>query len=134
MPTMSIESQRPGPAITEIRKDFRFEAAHRLPNTPDGHKCFRLHGHSFRISVVVRGPVDPHRGWIVDFADVKSAWDPLHAVLDHNFLNEVDGLENPTSEVLAAWIFQRLDVPGASVHSVTVHETCTASATVYGGE
>ena len=116
----------------EIFKEFTFEAAHRLPNAPEGHKCARLHGHSFRCEVHVRGPVDEHAGWIIDFADLKAAFDPLHRVLDHHYLNEIDGLENPTSEVLARWIWERLtgSLPGLS--AVLVRETCTSGCTYSG--
>ena len=116
----------------EIFKEFTFEAAHRLPNVPEGHKCARLHGHSFRCEVHVQGPVDEHAGWIMDFADVKAAFDPLHSVLDHHYLNEVDGLENPTSEVLARWIWERLSdsLPGLS--AVIVRETCPSGCTYRG--
>ncbi len=92
----------------DLFADFTFEAAHRLPNVPPGHKCARLHGHSFRVRVTVTGPVDPKLGWVIDFADVKRAFAPLDAKLDHRYLNEVEGLENPTSEVLAQWIWERL--------------------------
>ncbi len=117
----------------EIFKEFRVEAAHRLPNLPAGHKCARLHGHSFRIAVHVRGEVDPRLGWVVDFADISAAFRPLHEALDHNYLNEVEGLENPTSEHLARWIWSRLapDLPGLS--RVVVRETCT-SGCVYEGD
>ena len=117
----------------EVFKDFVFEAAHRLPNVPAGHKCGRLHGHSFRAQVFVRGPVAPGTGWVVDFADIKRAFAPFHELLDHHYLNEVEGLENPTSEVLARWIYDRLkpELPGLS--KVVLHETCTAGA-VYRGE
>ena len=116
----------------EIFKEFTFEAAHRLPNAPEGHKCARLHGHSFRCEVHVRGTVDEHAGWIIDFADLKAAFDPLHRVLDHHYLNEIDGLENPTSEVLARWIWERLtgSLPGLS--AVLVRETCTSGCTYRG--
>ena len=99
---------------TEIFKEFSFEAAHRLPFVPADHKCARLHGHSFRVEVHVGGEVDPSTGWIIDFAEIKAAFKPLHAVLDHNYLNEIDGLENPTSENLARWIWDRLEptLPG----------------------
>jgi 6-pyruvoyltetrahydropterin/6-carboxytetrahydropterin synthase len=117
----------------EIFRDFTFEAAHRLPHVPAGHKCARLHGHSFRVTLHVRGEVGARSGWVMDFADLKTAFDPLHAVLDHGYLNEVQGLENPTSENLARWIWDRLapSLPGLS--AVTVHETCT-SGCVYRGE
>ncbi len=112
--------------------EFSFEAAHRLPNVPPGHKCARLHGHSFHVRITVSGPVDPHLGWVIDFADLKQAFAPLHRVLDHHYLNEVPGLENPTSEVLATWIWDRLrpDVPILS--AVEVRETCTAGC-IYRG-
>lgn len=117
---------------TSIFKEFTFEAAHRLPYVPADHKCHRLHGHSFKVEVHVSGEVDPHTGWIVDFSEIKAAFKPLHAVLDHNYLNEVPGLENPTSENLAAWIWQRLNhtLPGLS--QILVRETCT-SGCVYTG-
>src|ERR1700709_439962 len=86
----------------------RFEAAHRLPKVPDGHKCARLHGHSFRVELVVFGPVDPATGWFIDFAHFYDAGQPLHDQLDHNYLNDVAGLENPTSEVLSGWIWARI--------------------------
>ena len=92
----------------EIWKEFTFEAAHRLPRVPAGHKCSRLHGHSYRVEVRVRGAADPELGWVVDFAELKRAWAPLDEVLDHHYLNDVPGLENPTSEVLARWIWARL--------------------------
>jgi 6-pyruvoyltetrahydropterin/6-carboxytetrahydropterin synthase len=116
----------------EIVRLVRFEAAHRLPNVPVGHKCHRLHGHSFEVELRVAGPVDPHTGWVRDFADLQAAFQPLHAVLDHNYLNEIPGLENPTSELLAKWIWDRLlpQLPG--LVEVTVHETCTSRCTYRG--
>ena len=92
----------------EIFTEFGFESAHRLPHVPEGHKCARLHGHSFRVAVHVEGPVDPELGWVVDFADVRDACEPLREQLDHRYLNEVEGLDNPTSEHLARWIWVRL--------------------------
>ena len=88
----------------EIYKTFTFEAAHLLPNVPKGHKCERLHGHSFRVEFRVEGKIDEPRGWVMDFADVEAAFEPILAVLDHHYLNEIGGHENPTSEVLARWI------------------------------
>lgn len=116
-----------------IFKEFRFEAAHHLPEVPDGHKCKKLHGHSFQVRIDVEGSVHPRTGWVVDFSDLALAWAPLHAVLDHNYLNEVPGLENPTSERLAQWIWRKIGpgLPGLS--QVQVRETCT-SGCVYRGE
>ena len=113
----------------EISRVFRFEAAHRLPHVPADHKCSRLHGHSFKVTVTVRGPLEPTLGWIVDFAELDRAWEPLHALLDHRYLNDVDGLDNPTSEVVARFIAERYRPPAGELASVTVHETCNAAVT-----
>ncbi len=117
----------------EVFKEFIFEAAHRLPHVPEGHKCGRLHGHSFRAQIFVRGPIGDNTGWVIDFADIKGAFGPFYDQLDHNFLNEIEGLDNPTSEVLARWIYDRLRplLPGLS--KVVLHETCTAGAVYEGG-
>ena len=113
--------------------EFRFEAAHRLPNVPPGHKCARLHGHSFRIEVAVTGPVDPQTGWLVDFAVLERAWAPLYDRLDHHHLNEVDGLENPTSEILARWIWDRMKPTLPLLSKIIVHEICVARCEYTGG-
>lgn len=117
----------------ELFKEFTFEAAHRLPAVPPGHKCGWLHGHSFSTTIHVLGPVDPTSGWVMDFAAIKAAFAPLHEQLDHHYLNEIPGLENPTSEVLARWIWRALApvLPGLS--QVVVRETCT-SGCIYRGE
>ncbi len=117
----------------EIYKEFGFESAHRLPNVADDHKCSRLHGHSFRVSVHVEGPVGETSGWVVDFAEVSSACAPLREELDHRYLNDIEGLENPTSEVLAMWIWDRLldDLPNLAM--VEVRETCTSGCRYRGG-
>lgn len=116
----------------EIFKEFTFEAAHRLPNVPKDHKCARLHGHSFRVVLHVEGPVDDATGWVMDFADLVGWFEPVLELLDHNYLNEVEGLENPTSERLAAWIWDRLFGPLPGLSQVVVHETCTAGC-IYRG-
>ena len=117
----------------EVFKEFAIEAAHWLPHVPEGHKCRRLHGHSFHIEVYAEGPVDEHLGWVMDFADIKSAFQTIDDQLDHRCLNDVEGLENPTSENLARWIWTRLYplLPGLS--RIVVRETCT-SGCVYRGE
>ena len=116
----------------DIFKAFNLEAAHRLPNVPPGHKCARLHGHSFNIEVHVRGPLQPHTEWVQDFADLKVAFQPIHDALDHNYLNDIEGLENPTSENLARWIWERLSISLPGLSEVVVRETCT-SGCVYRG-
>lgn len=117
----------------EIFREFTFEAAHRLPNVPDGHKCARLHGHSFRVEVHVSGRLGEQTGWIMDFSDIKAAFQPLHDRLDHHYLNEIEGLENPTSEVLARWIWARLAPVLSGLSMLVVRETCT-SGCIYRGE
>ncbi len=106
--------------------EFRFEAAHRLPRVPQGHKCARLHGHSFKVELTVEGPVNPETGWFMDFGELSAAWEPLSKQLDHNYLNEIEGLENPTSEVLARWIWDRLRPKVPALSRVTLFETCDA--------
>lgn len=106
--------------------EFRFEAAHLLPKVPAGHKCRRLHGHSFKVEVAVRGLVDENTGWFLDYQHLYDAWAPLHAVLDHNYLNDVPGLENPTSEVLSKWIWDKLKPSLPSLQRITLFETCDA--------
>ena len=116
----------------DVFREFGFEAAHRLPNVPDGHKCRRLHGHSYRVEVRIRGDVDPVSGMVIDFAEIKAAFAPLDDQLDHRYLNEVDGLENPTAENLARWIWTRL-VAVLPLTQVIVRETCT-SGVAYTGD
>ncbi len=118
------------PMQASLVRTFQFEAAHRLPNVAPGHKCARLHGHSFQVEVEVTGPIGESTGWVMDYADIKKAWQPLHDVLDHNYLNEVEGLDNPTSELLAVWIWRRLAPSLPWLTRVTVQETCTARAIV----
>jgi 6-pyruvoyltetrahydropterin/6-carboxytetrahydropterin synthase len=115
-------------AVEHVRlvHEFRFEAAHRLPKVPAGHKCARLHGHSFKIELTVAGPVNPETGWLLDFGTLHEAWQPLYDQLDHHYLNEVPGLENPTSEVLAKWIWDQLAARLSELVQVTVFETCDA--------
>ena len=112
--------------LTTIISEIRFESAHRLPNVPADHKCARLHGHSYRAELHVTGPVDAKSGWVMDFADVRAAFRPLFDVLDHYYLNDVPGLENPTSEVLAKWIWTKLKPTLPLLSRVVIHETCTS--------
>jgi 6-pyruvoyltetrahydropterin/6-carboxytetrahydropterin synthase len=117
----------------ELRKIFQFEAAHLLPLLPKAHKCRRLHGHSFQVEVVVAGECDPKLGWVMDYADISAAFKPIWEKLDHNYLNEIRGLENPTSEVLAVWIWDHLKPKLPQLTEIVVAETCTARC-VYRGE
>ena len=117
----------------ELTKDYRFEAAHRLPMVPPDHKCHRMHGHSYRVEVVVAGEVDERTGWLVDFGEIRDFVDPiLKRELDHRTLNDVPGLENPTAERLCAWLWARIRPRFPGLAAITVHETCTARCTYRG--
>ena len=118
----------------EIFRVFNIEAAHRLPNVPADHKCARLHGHSFRIEVHVAGEVDPVSGWVQDFADIRTAFAPVDEQLDHHYLNDVPGLENPTSENLAAWIWKELSPELSMLSKIVVQETCNCGCSYEGPE
>ena len=107
-------------------KSFDFEAAHWLPCFPEGHKCRRMHGHSFKVDVIVEGEVPQDKGYLVDYGDIKRAVEPIKQRLDHFVLNEIDGLENPTSEIIAKWVFDRLKRELPILAEVVVHETCTS--------
>ena len=117
----------------EIYKEFTFESAHRLPNVEEGHKCGRLHGHSFKTTIFVSGPVGDDTGWVIDYADLKKVFNPIWEELDHRYLNDIPGLENPTSEVLAKWIWKRLKPDLPELSKILVNETCT-SGCLYQGE
>lgn len=117
----------------ELRKTYTFEAAHRLPHVPPEHKCFRMHGHSFRVEVCVEGEVDPATGWLQDYGEITAIVEPMiKKELDHRTLNDVPGLENPTSELLCLWLWERLKPRLPLLNAITVHETCTARCTYRG--
>ena len=117
----------------DIYKEFTFEAAHLLPNVPEGHKCARLHGHSFYVRIYVSGEVDEHLGWVMDFGDLKMLFEPILEQLDHYYLNDIPGLENPTSENLSRWIWHKLKPKLPILSKVEVKETCT-SGSIYTGD
>jgi 6-pyruvoyltetrahydropterin/6-carboxytetrahydropterin synthase len=119
--------------IVELRREYRFEAAHRLPRVPEGHKCARVHGHSYRIELHVRGPVNPETGWLIDFGELDELWAPLQDRLDHHYLNDIPGLENSTCEVLAGYLWSALKPSLPALEAITVWETVDASCT-YRGE
>ncbi|HLS99556.1 MAG: 6-carboxytetrahydropterin synthase QueD [Porticoccaceae bacterium] len=117
----------------EIFKEFSFESAHLLPNVPAGHKCGRLHGHSFQVTLYVAGEPGETSGWLMDFADIKAVFKPILERLDHRFLNDIEGLENPTSENIARWIWRELKPALPALSRVMIRETCT-SGCVYSGD
>ncbi len=116
----------------EIYKDFRFEAAHHLPNVPAGHKCARLHGHSFHLRIYIKGEPDAHSGWIMDYGDIKQRFAPVYDALDHRYLNDIEGLDNPTSENLVRWIWQKLRPQLPQLSRVVLQETCTSGCVYHG--
>lgn len=109
-------------AAVRVSASYNFEAAHQLPNLPDSHKCKRLHGHNYRVEISVEGPLDS-RGFVIDFAELDAAVQPLIDELDHRFLNEIAGLENPTSEILALWLKDRIAAAIDMRPLVRVYET-----------
>lgn len=111
-----------------LTKTIDFEAAHWLPTFPEGHKCRRLHGHSFHVDVVVEGEVDEAQGYLLDFGEIKAAVQPIQDQLDHHLLNDIEGLSNPTAEMLARWIYDRLKPALPLLALVRVRETCTSAA------
>jgi 6-pyruvoyltetrahydropterin/6-carboxytetrahydropterin synthase len=117
----------------ELFREYGFEAAHRLPHVPDGHKCARLHGHSFRVRVTIEGAVGDDTGWVMDFADVSAVVAPVVAQLDHRYLNDIAGLDNPTSEMVAKWLWQHIKQSLSALTAVEVRETCTAGVVYRGG-
>lgn len=117
----------------EIYKEFHFEAAHRLPNVPEGHKCARLHGHSFHVRLTVNGEAPEPSGWVMDFAELKSAFEPVYQQLDHHYLNDITGLENPTSENIARWIWKKMKPRLPQLSQIEIRETCT-SGCIYRGD
>ena len=119
--------------MTEIWRTFTFDSAHYLPNVPKGHKCGGMHGHTYSVKVCLAGPVGPVTGWVRDFGDLKDAFAPLEKQLDHQVLNDVPGLNNPTSELLAEWLWDRLRPVLPELSSVTVSETAN-SGVIYRGE
>jgi 6-pyruvoyltetrahydropterin/6-carboxytetrahydropterin synthase len=117
----------------EIYKEFHFEAAHRLPNVPEGHKCARLHGHSFHVRLSATGAAMEPAGWVMDFAELKASFKPILEQLDHHYLNDIPGLDNPTSENVARWIWRKLKPRLPLLSQIEVRETCT-SGCIYRGE
>lgn len=118
---------------TRLERNYRFEAAHFLPRVPPGHKCARLHGHSYEFVIVIEGEIDPERGWLIDFGELDEHVAPLVLILDHHVLNEIEGLTNPTGELLAAWLWQKLAPRLPELREVVVSETPT-SRCVYRGQ
>lgn len=115
-----------------LTKEFRFEAAHTLPSLPEDHKCRKMHGHSFKIEIHIEGEVDPKIGWIYDHKEISAAMNPLIDMLDHSYLNDIEGLESPTIEIMAAWFWKKLDPQLKGLKEIKIYETPTASCSFFG--
>lgn len=107
----------------ELKQHFQIESARFLPHLPKEHPCSRMHGHSFKIILTLVGDVDPKIGWVIDYNDIQAAMKPFLEKIDHRVLNEVEGLENPTSELLAVWIYERARKVLPQLTRVTIAET-----------
>ena len=107
----------------ELTRKFEFNAAHSLPKVDDTHKCKRVHGHNYTVEIAVRGEIDEKMGWVIDFGDLKKATDPITEALDHHYLNDISGLENPTAEHIACWIWEKLKTSITCLYRVSVSET-----------
>ena len=116
----------------DIFRIFHLQCARRLPGLPDAHPCSRLHGHSFRVELTVTGELDPELGWVMDFADLDKAWQSIHALLDHRYLNDIAGLENPTSENLARWVWSALQTLLPQLSKVSVMESHDSGCIYHG--
>ena len=115
----------------KLFKEFTFEAAHKLPMVPKDHKCFNLHGHSFKVKITIEGEVN-EMGWVMDFSSVKKICKPIIDGLDHKYLNEIEGLHNPTSENIAIWLWNKIikELPELSV--IEIMETCSSGCRYQG--
>jgi len=116
-----------------VYKQFTFDAAHFLPNVPEGHKCRALHGHTYHLTVLVSGPVQENAGWVIDFSDIKAVCKPVIDRLDHAYLNEIAGLENPTAENVARWLWQEFSEKIPGLKQIELKETPT-SGVIYTGD
>ena len=116
----------------QIFKKFTFDSAHALPNVPDGHKCKNVHGHTYHLTLFLESEIDSEMGWVMDFADVKEIMNPVMTQIDHKFLNDIEGLENPTCEIFVKWIWDRLIGSMPQLVKIELYETPTSGA-IYEG-
>jgi len=118
--------------VCRLTKEFFFEAAHTLPHVPEGHPCHRMHGHSYRVEIAVEGPVDPQMGWVYDHSKISEVMNPIVDSLDHRYLNEITGLENPTAEAICGWLWKRLEPICPGLSEIVIQETPRARCTFRG--
>ena len=116
-----------------IFKKFTFDSAHSLPNVPEGHKCKAIHGHTYKLTVFVEGDLDEKQGWVMEFSELKDVVKPLVEQLDHKYLNDIEGLENPTCEIIAKWLWDRIKPDVPQLQKIHLDETPTSGA-IYEGD
>lgn len=116
----------------QIFKQFSFDSAHVLPNVPDGHKCKNLHGHTYHLTVFFEGNLDSSLGWVIDFTEIKTKMTPIINRLDHNYLNDIKGLENPTCEIMCVWLWDEIKPLLPALSKIELKETPTSGA-IYEG-
>ena len=117
----------------EIYKEFSFDSAHFLPHVPDGHKCRNMHGHTYRLRVYIKGAIDPHLGWIMDFKELKDALSGVIDQLDHKLINDIPGLQNPTAENITVWIWKQIQPLLPQLSKIELYETPTTGV-IYSGD
>jgi 6-pyruvoyltetrahydropterin/6-carboxytetrahydropterin synthase len=115
-----------------IFRQFTFDSAHFLPMVPEGHKCRQIHGHTYRLTVFLEGPIDEKLGWVADFAGIKQSINSVLDLIDHKMLNNIEGLENPTCELLAVWLWDKIKISIPYLQRIELHETPT-SGVIYEG-
>jgi len=116
-----------------IYKQFTFDSAHFLPNVPEGHKCREMHGHTYLLTLYAEGPVKNPEGWVMDFGDIKNIMRPIIDILDHHLLNDIPGLENPTAELLAIWLWNKVKPWMPMLKRIELKETPTSGVSYEGG-
>tara|TARA_B110000196_G_scaffold54849_1_gene45390 strand:- start:76 stop:447 length:372 start_codon:yes stop_codon:yes gene_type:complete len=106
-----------------VYKKFNIESARSLPNVSESHPCYQLHGHSFKIIITVKGQMDKHTGFVTDFQEIENAFNPIKKILDHSFLNKIEGLSNPTSENICIWIWDKIESSIPNICEIEIKET-----------
>lgn len=115
-----------------IYKQFTFDAAHYLPHVTDHHKCKKTHGHTYHLTLFFDGNISPDMGWIIDYSEIKNVVTPILKLVDHQFLNEVEGLENPTCELICIWLWKKIKPLITELKRIELKETPTSGA-IYEG-
>ena len=113
-----------------VYKNFNIESARSLPNVPKTHPCYNVHGHSFKIKISVKQKIDKTTGFVIDFQDGSQ---PIIEILDHKYLNDIEDLNNPTSENMCIWIWKKLKPSLPNIYEIEIKET-DSTGCIYKGE